>query len=258
MHRRAVGVDDIRLTAGQREVLVKELEAVGQRQEHADRNRRHDVRNRDLPQRLPLVGAVDLCRLEHILRHRLKSCNVNDHHIADLLPAHEDDQAPEAELCIEQNRCAVMAQNAVKNHAPDIAQHDAANQVRHEKDGPEHVGSLDALRQRIRNREGKDIDDDQRHDGKHRRIAERIQEAFVVERLDIVAQANPRPLAGCLELAEGQKQSLQKRIHEPDAERSRHRKQKQPEHPLNRSSNQAAVDRCWISSTLQYSYPHFR
>ena len=152
------------------------------------------------------------------------------------------------------NRRSVMAQNAVEDHAPDVAQYNTADEVRHEEDGPEHVRSLDALRQRVGYREGEDVDDDQRHNGEDRRVAERIPEAFVCKGFAVVCKAYPRPLARRLELAEGQKQALQERIHEPDAERSRHRKQKQPEHPLNRSSNQAAVDRCGISSTLQH--PH--
>ena len=98
-----------------------------------------------------------------------------------------------------------MAQNAVKDHTPDVAQHDAANEVRHEEDRPEHVRSLDALRQRVGYREGEDVDDDQRHNGEDRRVAERVPEAFVGKGLSIVCKSHPRPLTRRLELAEGQK-----------------------------------------------------
>ena len=89
-----------RRTARQGQVLVIELEAVGQRQEGADGDGRHDVRDGDMPQGLPAGSAVDLCGLEHILRDGLQTRDINDHHIADLLPAHQYDEAPEAVFCV--------------------------------------------------------------------------------------------------------------------------------------------------------------
>ena len=79
-------------------MLVEQLEAIGERQEGADGDRRHDIGNDHLEERLPLGGPVDLGRLDHVLGHRLESGDVDDHHVADLLPAHQDDQAPEAVL----------------------------------------------------------------------------------------------------------------------------------------------------------------
>ena len=51
----------------QREVLVEELEAVREREEDADRKGAHHVRNGDLPERLPVVGAVNAGRLIDLL-----------------------------------------------------------------------------------------------------------------------------------------------------------------------------------------------
>ena len=47
----------------------------------------------------------------------------------DLLPAQHDDQAPVAVGGIEDDGGVVPGQKAVEDHRPDIAQHDAADQV---------------------------------------------------------------------------------------------------------------------------------
>ena len=57
----------------------------------------------------------------------------------------------------------------------------------------------------------------------------------------IVVQADPGPLAGGLELAEGQEQALQEGVNEADAERRRHRQQKDGEAALDRPAQQPAV-----------------
>ena len=82
----AVGVDDVGQTAGQCQVLVEQLEAVGQGQEGTDGDGGHDVGDGDLP----AVGAVDLGGFHHVFGNCLEAGDVNDHHITDLLPAGED------------------------------------------------------------------------------------------------------------------------------------------------------------------------
>ena len=82
--------------ACQRQVLIKQLEAVGQGQENADGEGTHHVGDGDLPQHLPAVGTVDTGGLQHILRNGLQTGDIDDHHIADLLPAHQNNQSPEA------------------------------------------------------------------------------------------------------------------------------------------------------------------
>ena len=116
MYARAVRLEDERLATVQHEVLIKQLEAVGQRKEHADRDRRHDGGDDDIGQRMPAVGAVDLGRIDQIVRHILQAGNVNDHHVADLLPGHQDDQAPEAVFGAQQDGGAVTDQYTVENH----------------------------------------------------------------------------------------------------------------------------------------------
>ncbi len=45
---------------GKRKVLIKQLEGIAYRQERANRDGRHDERDRDVGQDLPRVGPVDL------------------------------------------------------------------------------------------------------------------------------------------------------------------------------------------------------
>ena len=192
-----------------------------------------------MPEGLPAGSAVDLCGLEHILRDGLQTRDIDDHHIADLLPAHQYDEAPEAVFCFEHHSGIKVAEDAVEDHEPDIAQDDAADQVRHKEDRPEDIRALDALRQDIGDGECQHIDDEQRHKREQRRVPERVQEAIVLENGLVVLQAHPSPFAGCLELAERQKQALGKRIQEAHAERSERRQQEQPAPALDRPADQA-------------------
>ena len=72
------------------------LKRIGQGQECTDRNGGHYHRNCHVFQNLSGGRTVNLCSLDQISRDILNSGNVNDHHIADLLPAHQDNQSPEA------------------------------------------------------------------------------------------------------------------------------------------------------------------
>ncbi len=76
-------------------VLVKSLkELVSVRS--TDSDGRHDHRNDHMLQKLSFVRTIDLCSLDQFTRDILDSRNVNDHHITDLLPAHQDHKAPES------------------------------------------------------------------------------------------------------------------------------------------------------------------
>ena len=50
--------------------------------------------------------------------------------------------SPEAELRVEQDRRAVAREDAVEDHRPDVAEHDAADEVRHEEHRAVQVLSL--------------------------------------------------------------------------------------------------------------------
>ena len=150
-----------------------------------------------MPQSLPAAGAVDFRGFVHILRHGLQSCDINNHHIADLLPCHHDDQTPEAIRRIgDQRLCCQTAQQCVKNQFPDIAQNDTADQVRHEKDGTEQVGAFELLRERVGQCEGDYIDNHDRHDGIQRGKFECVQESGVLERADVVLDSVPMVVHG--------------------------------------------------------------
>ena len=140
-----------------------------------------------------------------------------------------------------------MAQDAVEDHQPDIAQNDTTDEVRHEEDRPENIRALDAARQRIGNREGQHVDDQQRHDRKERREPECVQEALILENRHVVFQADPGPLACRLELAERQENALQERVQKAHAECGKRRQQEQPEPMLDWAANQLGVQRCLIT-----------
>ena len=159
-----------RLTACQGQVLVEHLEAVGQGQEGADRDRRHDHGDLDLEQDLGGSRSVDLRGLDQVSGNIVEACDVDDHHISDLLPAEQDDHAPEAvEGGQGQQRLSPLGQQAVQERLPDIAKDDAADQVGHEKDRAEDVSPLQSPGQRQRDGKSQDIDQNTGQEGEQNR-----------------------------------------------------------------------------------------
>ena len=195
-----------------------------------------------MPQGLPLGGAVDLGGFDHILRHGLKTGDVYDHHIAHLLPAHKDDQAPETVFRLQQHGGAVAHQDAVEDHGPDIGQHDAADEVGQEEHGAEDVGALDVPGQDIGHGKGQQVDGDQRDKGEQRRVPEGVQERGVLKGLFVVVEPHPGPTAGDLEFAEGQEQPVAEGPQEPDAEGGEGGQQEQPDPALDGAADQAGVE----------------
>ena len=244
-------LDDAGQTASQREVLVEELEGIRQREERAGRDGGHDVWDDDLRQRLPAARAVDLRGFQHILRYGLQSRNVNDHHIADLLPGHEDHKAPEAVGAAGSEIGAVIFQDAVKDQAPDVAEHDAADQVRHEEHRAEQIRAAQLLRQGIGDEERQHIDQDDRHDRKGRRILERIEEARVLEDLGVVFQALEHGVARRVEITEGQVDALNERPDKADAEGQKGRQDEQRRPTPDGAADHAAVDACNVFTLAQ-------
>ncbi len=85
------------LACRQRQVLVEQLEAVGQRQEGADGDEGMTM-GMLIFRQAPRVGTVDLGGLDQVAGNALQAGDVDDHHVTDLLPAHQDDQPDEAGL----------------------------------------------------------------------------------------------------------------------------------------------------------------
>ena len=129
---------------------------------------------------------------------------------------------------LQQDGGSVAGQNAVEDHGPDIAQDDTADQVRHEEDRAVEVAAPDALRERVGCGKAQDVDKDQAHDGKQRRIPEGMHEARILQRCRIVIKADPGRLGDQLEFAEGKIDALNKGPDESDAEGRRHRPEKEP------------------------------
>ena len=173
----------------------------------------------------------------------MQARDVNDHHVADLLPAHQDDETPEAELRVEQDRRAVAREDAVEDHRPDVAEHDAADEVRHEEHRAVQVAALDALRERVGHRKGQHVDEHERYDGKQRREPERMHKARILERAAVVFKADKMRVARDLEFAEGEIDALAERIDKADDERADHRPHKEREPAADRAADHRAVDR---------------
>ena len=216
------------IAAGQSQVLVEQLEAVGQAEEQADGDGGHQVGQLDLPEDLPLGGAVDAGGLQIVPRDGLQAGDIDDHHIADLLPAHEDDQTDEAVGSMEGHQgLAQQGQNAVEQDVPDIAQHDAADQIGHEVDGAEQVGALDLPGQGQSDGQGRDVDGQGGHHGEQGGKPEGVEEIRLRQSVNIVGQAVEGGLVNGDEPAEGQVQALQEGPHEADDKR---RQRGQDEH----------------------------
>ena len=191
------------LAAGEGQVLVEELEGIGQGQEQANGDGGHHVGNLDLEEDLAGGGAVDPGGFDVIRGNGLQARDIDDHHIADLLPAHQDDHAPVARGGVQgQQGLARQTQNTVDQDVPDVAQHDAADEVGHEVDGTEDIGTQDPPGQGQGHGEGQHIDED---GGYHREAGGEGQggpELGVLEHLDVVPQTHPLGLVDGGELAE--------------------------------------------------------
>ena len=147
----------------------------------------------------------------------MKTCNINNHHIPDLLPRHKDDESPETVGGICSQVGVVGVKDAVKNHLPDIAQNDAADQVRHKKDGTEDVRASELLRQRIGKRKSKHIDDDNVDNRNGRRVLKGVPEAVVGKDFTVVFKSVPDRIQRGVEVTEGKIDPPQEGEKEADA-----------------------------------------
>ena len=130
-------------------------------------------------------------------------------------------------LGIEQDGGVEAAEDAVEDHGPDIAQHDAADEVGHEEYGAEQIAALDALGEEIGHGEGQHVNQHQGHHGKHGGVPEGVAEAHVAKRLDIVIQADKFCVGDGLEPAQGQPDALEEGPDEADDKGRRHRPQEE-------------------------------
>ena len=121
-----------------------------------------------------------------------------------------------------------MRENAIKDHRPDVAQHNATDEVGHEEDRAVQVGPADTLREGIGHRKGKDVDEHEAHHGGGCGVPERVLEAWVGQCRLVVGDSDEGGVRGDAELAERQIDTLDERPDEPDREGSHHRSQKEP------------------------------
>lgn len=82
-----------------------------------------------------------------------------------------------------------MGQNAVQQQLPDIAQHDAADEVRHKEHRTEQFRTAHRLREHISDEECGDIDQYGGDDGEGQSEQQRMQEVGITECSDIIFQA---------------------------------------------------------------------
>ena len=153
-----------------------------------------------------------------------------------------------------------MRQNAVEDHAPNIAQHHAADQVGHEEHGAEQVGAAHLLGQGIGDEEGQHIDqDDGDHGEKGRRVLEGVAGSRRPSRL-WYSSSGPTHSASLrnIEVAEGQVDALQERPDEADAEGSEHggrMNSRRP--PLDGTADQSAVQPGAVIFFCSMRFPRF-
>ena len=173
---------------GKGEVLVEQLKAVGDGQEQADGDRRHQIGNLNLPERLPCRSAVNLGGLDVVRRNGLQTGDVDDHYVADLLPQGQDDKAPEASSGVKGDEVgADVGEQAVDQNLPNVTQHDAADQVGHKEDCTEDVGALERLAgERLGDGQGDHVDEYRRQEGKRHGKEERRGKLRIVQCAHVV------------------------------------------------------------------------
>ena len=216
-----------RFASRQGNVLVEQLEAVGQSQERADGDAGHDHGQLDLEQDLAVRSTVDLGSLDQVTGHALQTGNVDDHHVADLLPAHQDDQTDKTGLGIQcQQGLLQVRQHTVEQNLPDVAQQDAADQVGHKEHGTEDVGALDAAGQHQCNGKSTHIDKYSAYHGKRRRKAKGVQKGGILKYREVVLDAHKGGLGNGSEPLEGQVNAPDKGPDEADDKGDQSRKHK--------------------------------
>ena len=119
--------------------------------------------------------------------------------------AHQDDEPPVAGRRVElQQRLFDQRQHAVDEDLPDVAQPDAADEIRHKEHGAEYIGALDAPREQQRDGKGQHVDENGGHGCEAQCEPERAAERGVRKRFDIIGNAHPSGVAHRGEFAEGE------------------------------------------------------
>jgi|GEM_PF-6808603 len=214
--------------AREREVLVEELESVGQGQKRADGDGGHQHGQFDIAKRLPGGSAVNGGGLAQLSGNGLKAGNVDDHHVAGLLPEHHHHQAPEPVPFAGDQRNAVACEHAVvENDLPQPSQHDAADQVGHEKHRAEQVRAAKAAHQKQRHRQSEQVDHNRGQPGKQRRVPQRVRKApRILKGAHIVAKAYKRSVGQGGEITERKVQPHGEGNQKTDGKGGRRRQQK--------------------------------
>ena len=83
-----------------------------------------------------------------------------------------------------------------------------------------------------------------------------MDKARVVQRLDVVAEADELRVRGRLELAEREVHALAERIDEANGEGAEHGTHEQRGPPPDRAADERAVDGCCVVFTLQFDHSH--
>jgi len=185
-----------RTAVGQGQDDVELLEGIAQRQKQRDGEGRRDHRHDDLGQPLPPGGAVEAGGFEQIVRHILQRRVVDQHDVAGVLPGRRDGQRPDRQLRIDQEQVGLepgrreRREDAVVDELPDVAQDDAADQVRKEESGAVDVAALELGGDQQRQAEGDDVHQHEVDDSEDQRDLRGIQEAGILEGVNVVDQAD--------------------------------------------------------------------
>ena len=97
-----------------------------------------------------------------------------------------------------------MRENAVEQQHPDVAQNDAADQVRHEEHRTENVRSLDRLGEHVGDEERDHVDHDRGDDRQQCGEAQRVQEFLVLQCAGVVLKPYELGVGNRCELAKAQ------------------------------------------------------
>ena len=111
-----------------------------------------------------------------------------------------------------------MGQHAVQQQQPDVAQDNAADQVRHKEHRAEQRGALDRLGQHIGDGESDHVDHDGGHDGECSGETQCVQEFLVLQRLSVVLEPYPFAIGDGGEFAEAQVDAHDEGHQKPDDE----------------------------------------
>ena len=179
--------------------MSKDMKAFLSVKEQADGEGLHHRGDHDVLDHPERTGAIQSRRLHDLGIDAHDAGDIDQHHVARLLPDRDDDQRPQRQIGVgkpaaaqqrQAERLAHGHEHAIEHELPDQAENDAANQVGQKEGGPEKSSTANFRRDNQRQAERDDVGEDQDPEDIGECQEEQLTEAFVRKGFLVICPAN--------------------------------------------------------------------